>query len=173
MMNVTQTICLPTEDTLEQLKGIFSTCPFAINFDSFYVELNTCKADQVVRVEPNRIFEALPVQIEGNRFKGLVKAYDPYLSRTSLYLPLTSPELYSYALNLRKENGTMFHPIPLLYINIVPYYHNRSNYNIFVNSISDFFVNAQPVLTFSGMMIRSLDLDYANDIGYYDVNNCV
>lgn len=166
-----QTLVLPTQDTVMQLKEIMNYCPFPISWDTLHLELNVCSVDNVVSVEPNKVFEGTPInsnpEVAG---RGLLTAYNPESESTSLYLPITSPELTKYAYKLRKQNGTLFHTIPLLYMVLVPYYHNSLLHNHFVNSVSDALVTNTPIFTFDAMMIRNVDWDGPNDTGYYEFN---
>lgn len=173
-MIYTQTLVLPTEDTISKLKEIMNYSPFEIKWETLFVELNLCPANEVVSVAPNRVFTATPINSNPDiTSTSLITAYNVETESTSLYLSLTSPELYQCAVDLRAKNGTVFHPVPLIYMNLVPVYHSSLLHNRFVNSITESFTTNMPVFTFDAMMTRDIDLNKPNDSGYYDVNGLV
>lgn len=168
-----QLFTLPTRQTLDYFKRLFTTCPFDIDWEMTYVELNMSVTPGM---ENN--FEAHFSAVAGNpnpkaSNKGFARLYDPAMEMTNLYLPLTSPDMEARAEELREAFKPLFHPKPFIYMVVKQGFHNRVEFNNFVNSISDMIINYQTPLEFEGEFVRPIDVTVPNDQGIYEQNGLI
>lgn len=167
-----QLAVLPTQKTIEYLQQVMKDCPFDIDYNSMYVELNlTTNADIQYVVDSSVEYTALPINPnEHAANQGLCRLYEPALELTNLYMPLSCKEMYDRAYVLRHTYKPLFHPVPFLYLCIKRGYHSCIEYNIYVNSISNYFVNYQDPLTFCLETVRAIDVDGVEDETIYSEN---
>lgn len=167
-----QLAVFPSTETLAYLQHVFRECPFDIYWDTLFVELNlTADAGIQNVVDTTIVYSALPVNPnESATNRGICQLYEPATETTNLYLPLTSQDLYDRAYVLRHAFKPIFHPTPLIYLCLKRGYHSCIKYNIYVNAISDFFVNYQDKLTFCLETVRAIDLTGIDDKMVYEVN---
>ncbi len=158
-----QLYTLPTNETLNYLKLVFENCPFEINWDQCYIELNLT-ADK-------RIYDAIRLDTKYSAMTSIENPlqiqYDNLTETTKLYLPLVSEKLLQIANVSRYNYKPIYHTLPLLYMVISQDYPYHRRYNTFINSISDYFASHQAMMKFEALLVQSTHVTAPNDCDFY------
>ena len=114
---------LPEQQSIDYLQNLFKDCPYDVDWDRVHIELNLT-LDKTIEnvVDSNITYQALPVN--PNHFatnKGLVQIFEPAIEVTNLYLPLTSPDLYSLAYALRFSISLMLLSVMIISASIIAF----------------------------------------------------
>lgn len=165
-MVVNQLLVLPTEETLYYLSKVFSACPFDLDLQKCYVEINSSVEEMVP--DPHRLYKAECGTM--NVF------FDSATMESSLLLPLKSPSLVDRCVEVRADAPSAFYgsdetaeqyyfPYMVVKRSMSPLVRH---YRSFVNSISNVLATTPEYpLLFEGEFVVSTDFDNIPDYDYY------
>lgn len=133
-MLVNELLVIPTADTLNSFRQIFSGCPFDMNLDKAYVVLNISESE--MEPEPENLYSA--------HCGSMNVWYDQATGMSSLILPLVSPSMTERVQSLQDKSPSAFYggqyfPHMILVQDFPPI---SRRYSGFIGSISD-TLNAQ------------------------------
>jgi hypothetical protein len=165
-MIVNRLLVFPTQNTLDYFSRIFSGCPFDLDLNQMYVEINS--SVQEMTCDTDAIYEATAGTLD--------IYYDTAINDSSLILPLTSPSLVERCKQVRsyaptafyydKENNREYYFPFLLIKDIAPT--KSISYRRFLASISTTLAGNHYPLLFGNEYIVTADFDQIPHQDYYN-----
>jgi hypothetical protein len=158
-MQVNQLIVLPDEGTLNYLRQLFATCPFDLDLDKAYVEVNSSLGEMEPQEHNVYVAEAGSMNVW----------YDSSTQSTSLLLPLKSKVLTDRCMEIRETAPSLFYGeyyMPFLVIQRgMPAM--RRSYRTFINSVSDVLYANRIPLVFGSEFLLPSNFEYVPYTDYY------
>lgn len=156
-----QTLLLPLPKTLAYLSTVFSACPFDLDLDTAYVEVNARSSDlPEPQIKAGSVYTAHPGTM------GMW--FDPELGDSHLMLPLQSQSIYRRGFTLSREEpsvyGGFYEPVLILRERMPPRYRRLRR---FTNAITDALLKWNEPMEFGLELVRVLDRQTGPLAGYY------
>lgn len=152
--------CVPTSNSLHQLKNIFDGAPFEIDWSRLQVEIFISSEDLDPNIAaPNLVFKAQPVKMD--LWMNLL------LGGSSLIISLDSPDLVNRNMQYSKYFGAAFTTNYYPHLTVLQQAPQlKRNVTGFLSNATSILIENQLVLDFSAESIVHIDFKAQPDAGF-------
>lgn len=158
-MLVHQLVVIPRPETLEYLSNVFDGCPFDLDLNSMYVEINSSARPMVA--EPENVYIAYAGSMD--RF------FDTGTGETSLLLPLSSEGLLHRCREVREYAPSAFYGeqyFPYMVVKRAMPPLKRHRRGLLISYIEQLHAHQEPLL-FDAEIVYPKEYSTVPDMDYY------